>query len=80
LSRIHPFRVPAFALLILTLASTPLRAQGGPPLITDDPDTPGPRHWEINVSFFRQHTPGARLSERPGSELRQCTARASGER
>jgi hypothetical protein len=22
---------------------------GGPPLLTDDPDTPGPNHWEINV-------------------------------
>jgi hypothetical protein len=26
------------------------RAQGGPPLITDDPDTPGPGFWEINVA------------------------------
>src|SRR5438046_6049334 len=25
-------------------------AQGGPPLITDDPDTPGPGHWEINLA------------------------------
>jgi hypothetical protein len=25
-------------------------AQGGPPLLTDDPDTPGPNHWEINVA------------------------------
>ena len=24
-------------------------AQGGPPLLTDDPDTPGPNHWEINM-------------------------------
>jgi hypothetical protein len=24
-------------------------AYGGPPLLTDDPDTPGPNHWEINV-------------------------------
>lgn len=23
---------------------------GGPPLLTDDPDTPGPNHWEINVA------------------------------
>jgi hypothetical protein len=27
------------------------RAQGGPPLLTDDPGTPGNRHWEINVGF-----------------------------
>jgi hypothetical protein len=25
-------------------------AHGGPPLLTDDPDTPGPNHWEINVA------------------------------
>ncbi len=24
-------------------------AYGGPPLLTDDPDTPGPNHWEINT-------------------------------
>jgi hypothetical protein len=36
-------------------ASTAL-AQGGPPMITDDPDTPGPAHWEINLStFFERH-------------------------
>jgi hypothetical protein len=28
----------------------PLAAQGGPPLLTDDPGTPGNRNWEINVS------------------------------
>ncbi|HXC24812.1 MAG TPA: hypothetical protein VNU46_02775 [Gemmatimonadaceae bacterium] len=26
------------------------RAQGGPPLVTDDPGTPGPGHWEINIA------------------------------
>src|SRR6266567_9239702 len=26
-------------------------AQAGPPLLTDDPDTPGNRHWEINVAW-----------------------------
>jgi hypothetical protein len=26
-------------------------AQGGPPLIGDDPGTPGNGHWEINVSY-----------------------------
>jgi hypothetical protein len=25
-------------------------AQGGPPLITNDPDTPGPGAWEINIA------------------------------
>src|SRR2546430_14068008 len=26
-------------------------AQGGPPLLTDDPETPGNGHWEINVAW-----------------------------
>src|SRR5438093_11936683 len=26
-------------------------AQGGPPLRTDDPQTPGNGHWEINVAW-----------------------------
>src|SRR6202451_2361333 len=33
-------------------------ALGGPPLLTDDPDTPGPNHWEINVggtSVYAMH-------------------------
>jgi hypothetical protein len=30
-------------------------AQGGPPLLTDDPDTPGPNHWEINVAATSQY-------------------------
>jgi hypothetical protein len=33
-------------------------AFAGPPLITDDPDTPGPNHWEIDVattSEYAQH-------------------------
>jgi hypothetical protein len=42
--------------LALTLGSRPLFAQGGPPLLTDDPDTPGPRHWEINLSLSSSRT------------------------
>ena len=51
--------------LVLTLGSRPLFAQGGPPLLTDDPDTPGPRHWEINLSLFREWSRDSRLSEIP---------------
>ncbi|MGO8675140.1 MAG: hypothetical protein ACLQVX_04640 [Limisphaerales bacterium] len=29
---------------------------GGPPLLTDDPDTPGPNHWEINVAVTSENT------------------------
>ena len=39
------------------LMATPSRAQGGPPLITDDPDTPGDGHWEINLGAVPQALP-----------------------
>lgn len=44
--------LPAFVVLVTIVAFTPgvARAQGGPPLITDDPDTPGPGYWEINIA------------------------------
>jgi hypothetical protein len=34
----------------LSLAAAPARAQGGPPLVTDDPGTPGSGNWEVNVA------------------------------
>ncbi|MDQ3817967.1 MAG: hypothetical protein M3362_09770, partial [Acidobacteriota bacterium] len=37
------------ALLFFGHAQTAL-AQGGPPLLTDDPGTPGNKHWEINIA------------------------------
>ena len=31
-------------------------ASGGPPMITDDPGTPGDGHWEINIAELSFHT------------------------
>src|SRR6202521_3326235 len=31
-------------------------AQGGPPMITDDPGTPGDGQWEIKVAYLEDHT------------------------
>lgn len=39
--------LPALALLAAPIM---LHAQGGPPMITDDPGTPGPGNWEINIA------------------------------
>ncbi|MGD0548031.1 MAG: hypothetical protein ABR991_09455 [Terracidiphilus sp.] len=48
-----------FFLLLAVFAVAPLlRAQGGPPFITDDPGTPGNRHWEINLGWIGNHHPG----------------------
>jgi hypothetical protein len=50
-------------LLFLMLAAVQgiARAQGGPPMITDDPGTPGDRHWEINLAWTDQHAGGETL-------------------
>jgi hypothetical protein len=45
------------------------RAQGGPPLITDDPDTPGPGYWEVNLFGFLQRSRQQRLWEEPRVDL-----------
>lgn len=55
--RPRTFLVP----LALFLGAAGLRAQGGPPMITDDPGTPGNGHWEINVAWTDQRTPGSTL-------------------
>lgn len=56
--------------LAFILGSTPsLWAMGSPPLNTDDPDTPGDRHWEINVGLSTERRPGERASELPLIDL-----------
>ncbi|PYS80606.1 MAG: hypothetical protein DMF70_10550, partial [Acidobacteria bacterium] len=50
-------------LVAVCVVSLPRRvmAQGGPPLLTDDPETPGNRHWEINVAWTLSQKQNARL-------------------
>lgn len=40
----------------LLLAAARALAQGGPPLVTDDPGTPGPGNWEVNVAVTLDRT------------------------
>ena len=40
-------------------------AQGGPPLITDDPGTPGDGNWEIHVAFTAEKRRSQREYESP---------------
>ncbi len=44
-------------------------AQGGPPMITDDPGTPGTGHWENNFAFALDNTPSEHLYETPIVDL-----------
>ena len=45
----------AFSLPILLAGVA--HAQGGPPFRTDDPDTPGNKHWEINFGWIGDRNP-----------------------
>jgi hypothetical protein len=44
-------------------------AQGGPPMITDDPGTPGNRKWEINLAIAFEHRPNETSFDAPGIDL-----------
>jgi len=44
-------------------------AQGGPPFRTDDPDTPGNRHWEINLGFTGDRNPGTGAYQVPDIDI-----------
>src|SRR5437667_4333333 len=50
-------------LVAICVAALPQRvvAQGGPPLRTDDPETPGSGHWEINVAWTLSQKQSERL-------------------
>src|ERR1700722_10756496 len=66
-----PKRRPAQYLLSLVLGTMILGANavGGPPLLTDDPDTPGPNHWEINVALTSEKNADAWRFETPLIDL-----------
>ncbi|HXX44992.1 MAG TPA: hypothetical protein VEJ38_09700 [Candidatus Acidoferrales bacterium] len=39
--------------VIFGFSASPLLAQGGPPLLTNDPGTPGNNNWEINIGVMQ---------------------------
>ncbi len=51
-------RGACFAVL-LSVLTTCAHAQGGPPFRTDDPETPGNKHWEINFGWIGDSNPAA---------------------
>ncbi len=52
-------------LALLLLAPLSLFAQGGPPLLTDDPGTPGRNNWEINLGYTIDRQSGYNEYETP---------------
>jgi hypothetical protein len=63
----HAARLSAILLgcLSMMLAPASARAQAGPPLITDDPGTPGDGKWEINVAFTTERSHDRTVFEAP---------------
>jgi hypothetical protein len=51
------------------LASTCANAEGGPPLLTDDPGTVDPGHWEINLAWTAERSADAKYDEAPLADI-----------
>src|SRR4051812_10929059 len=57
------------ALAFCALGTSGVLAQGGPPLITDDPGTPGNGKFEINLAIAFEHRPGATSFDAPAIDF-----------
>jgi hypothetical protein len=60
-------RIIAFALA--SLCAVVAHAQGGPPFRTDDPDTPGNQHWEINFGWVGDRNPSGGAYQVPDFDI-----------
>lgn len=56
-------------LVAVSAAASLAHAQGGPPFITDDPGTPGNKHWEINLGWIGNHNPGLSYYQLPDIDM-----------
>ena len=62
--------VLVFPLVSLSALGVPaLQGQGGPPLETDDPGTPGNGRWELNLAGTLEHAAHRTLYEAPLADL-----------
>jgi hypothetical protein len=59
----------AIVLALALLPTTVAHAQGGPPFRTDDPETPGNRHWEINFGWIGDRNPAAGAYQVPDFDI-----------
>jgi len=62
-------RVLLRAMGIWALGTSAIFAQGGPPMITDDPGTPGAGKFEINLAVAFQHRPGEMAVDAPAIDI-----------
>jgi hypothetical protein len=62
-------KLSLLVLLLVWFSQTTSFSQGGPPLITDDPETPGNGHWEINIATTVMARPNERLWQVPDLDI-----------
>lgn len=60
---------PLLFFFLVIFGAVAARAQGGPPFRTDDPDTPGNKHWEINFGWIGDRNPGAGQYQVPDFDI-----------
>ena len=63
------FKSAPLGLTLVALAARCAFAQGGPPMITDDPGTPGSGKWENNIAITVEHRDGETSFETPQLDL-----------
>lgn len=59
----------SLALLLLGFGCPNLKAQGGPPYVTNDPGTPGNKQWEINIGYEPYYHSGNYVSHTPDIDI-----------
>jgi len=69
-SGLHPLRwVRAIGFALPALFAVAAYGQGGPPFRTDDPETPGNQHWEINFGWIGDRNPAAGAYQVPDFDI-----------
>lgn len=59
----------SFAFVLLSMVPGASHAQGGPPLLTDDPATPGNGNWEVNIAYAIEKTHGEKTTDLPRVDI-----------
>jgi hypothetical protein len=63
------FYSPCILFLMLLVCALRGFAQAGPPFRTDDPETPGNKHWEINFGWIGNRNPAAGQYQVPDVDI-----------
>jgi hypothetical protein len=63
-------RLTSFLVVVFcAMAARSMHAQGGPPMITDDPGTPGPGKFEINLAIAFERRPSEVAFDAPAIDI-----------